>query len=290
MEPTSLPLVAITGADGQVGQALLGRLAGARLVTAALTRNESAVPADHHVIGSLDSDAAQELLRRADVIVHLAGTLRPVGDNSYWAANVETTEAVARAARLGRAGRLLLVSFVGASETSSNPYLRTKRIAERLLGETGREAVVFRCSHIVGTTEAPGPTATALQAVGGGAVTVFGDGRQRVAPVFRGDVAATLHAAVAGGSAGVYDLVGPDTMTMDDLVRLVNGPDVRIRHLPAWAARLLGRLLPSLPPALVDVLLRDATGDSSAAQAAFGISLTHLAAVWGARAPRAGAA
>ncbi|MDP8923712.1 MAG: NAD-dependent epimerase/dehydratase family protein [Chloroflexota bacterium] len=281
MEDRPLPTVAITGAGGQVGRALLERLQGARVAPVAITRTAARLPVEEHVVGSLYSAPAQAALGRADYIVHLAGTLRPIGNNSYRAANLETAEAVARAVRGGRARRLLMLSFVGAAVDSPDEYLRTKALAERVLVATGKEVVVFRCGHIIGSPDAPGPTAAAFLAGGGNAVLVFGSGRQLVARVYLGDVATALVAALRRGPPGVYDLVGPDRMTMDELERLVNGErDIRIRHLPSWLARSLGRLVPSLPSALVDVMLRDSLGDGSAARAAFGICPTSLKTIW----------
>lgn len=220
-------------------------------------------------------------IREAAYVVHLAGTLRPVGTNSYHAANVETAQAVARAVKDASAKRVLFLSYVGASEGARNPYLHTKALAERMLAETGKDLVVFRCTHIIGSPAAPGPTALAMLARLGRGVTVLGSGRQAVAPVYLGDVVFALEAALGDGPPGTYELAGPGRMSMDDLVRLLNrNPEVAIRHLPGWAARVLGVLLPTMPRPLVEVMVRDSVGDPSRAVAAFGLQLTSLRTIW----------
>ena len=73
--------VAITGASGQVGTMLQERIAGRANRALPLNRGDDWAPA----------------MRSAEIVLHLAGTLQPKGRNTYEAANVETTRAVARA-------------------------------------------------------------------------------------------------------------------------------------------------------------------------------------------------
>ncbi len=272
--------IAVTGANGAVGRALLESLAATRMRTVALTRQAHRLPAARQVVGPLNSPEAFAALRESDYVVHLAGALRPMGTNSYHAANVQTTEAVARALRGSAVKRVVFLSSVGARGDAENAYLRSKAMAERLLAGTGRELVVFRCTHIIGPPEAPGPLALELIAEGK-PPTVLGGGGQVVAPVYVGDVVAALEAAMAGGPPGVYDLAGPEQMSLDDLVRLLHrNPKIRIRHIPAPVARMLGRFLSSLPGPLVEVMVHDSLGDATRAIVAFGLKLTSLREVW----------
>jgi nucleoside-diphosphate-sugar epimerase len=170
---------------------------------------------------------------------------------------------------------------VGASEDSKNQYLRTKAQAERVLTATNKEAVIFRCTHIVGTPESPGPYALSLIAKPGKKAGVLGTGRKIVAPVYLGDVVTALVLAMTKGSPGVYELAGPEQMSVDQLVCIVNrNPEVPISHLPNPIARILGALLPMLPSPFVDVILKDSIGDSSRAKSTFGLNLTSLRSIW----------
>jgi len=61
----------------------------------------------------------------------------------------------------------------------------------------------------------------------------LGNGKQRVAPVYLGDIVAAIESAIMSGQAGTFDLQGPEEMSFDDLVRLLNGTaDVSITHIP----------------------------------------------------------
>jgi hypothetical protein len=88
-------------------------------------------------------------------------------------------------------------------------------------------------------------------------------------------------AAIEGGAPDIYDLTGPEEMTANDLVRLVNrNPRIPIAHTPVWLARTLSLFVPGLSRTFVDVMVRDSTGDPSQAIAEFGLKLTSLHTLW----------
>jgi uncharacterized protein YbjT (DUF2867 family) len=267
--------VAVTGATGQVGTLLCERLTERGLRVIPLGRGD-------------DWRAA---IAGADAVVHLAGTLQPRRGESYEEANVETAETVADAAASASCGRIVFLSYVGASLRSPNAYLRAKATAEQLLQGSGVPTTIFRCIHIYGSPEKPGPTADAFLSAGGKAVTVPGTGRQRIQPLYVGDVVAAVAGALAADDApsGSFDLGGPEELSMDDFVRALNrGDEVKIRHLPAPVARLAARVSPSLTPALMDLMLADNVAATPVAQAAehFGFTPHRLAEVWPPTQPR----
>jgi nucleoside-diphosphate-sugar epimerase len=120
-----------------------------------------------------------------------------------------------------------------------------------------------------------------LQADGGNTVNLLGNGRQQVTPIYVKDVAAFLEAALTRGNPGVYPLAGPESMSMNELARLVNPAGCRLRHLPAFVARLLSYVVPSLPRPLVDVLVDDCQSDPARAQSEFGHEPRALTEIWG---------
>jgi nucleoside-diphosphate-sugar epimerase len=270
----------VTGANGQIGRSTLVALAKSGVKPTALVRGRESL-ADCATVGDwLASDVALAAIREADTVVHLAGTLNPP-DGNYENANIAPTERLAQALDPGRTRRLIFLSYVGASEKSRNRYLETKARAERLLRETQIPLTVFRCTHIIGSSEAPGPTASTMLLDGKSSVTVLGSGKQRVVPVFVGDVVAAILAALASDYSGTFDLQGPEEMTIDDLVRLLNRSDrVRISHVPGPIARLLRFLGPRLPSALIDAMLNDCRSENPTAQSTFNLSLTSLHRVW----------
>lgn len=100
--------------------------------------------------------------RDAVAVAHLAGTLRPKRPDTYEDANLRTVERTVAALEGSSVERIVFLSYVGAVRSSPNAYLRAKAKAEELLHRSGRDVVVFRCTHVVGPPEEPGPTASAL--------------------------------------------------------------------------------------------------------------------------------
>jgi uncharacterized protein YbjT (DUF2867 family) len=259
--------VTITGASGQVGRALQARLA--------------AMPNEVRPLGHGDDLAAA--FHGAATVVHLAGTLQPKKPNTYRAANLDTVATTVAALRGSGVERVVYLSFITADRAARNEYLRYKAEAEQLLDGSGTPVTIFRCDHIYGPPAEPGPTAGAFLAHDG-KVRVLGAGRQRLAPLFRGDVIeAIVHAGLdPAAPTGTFELAGPETMTTADFVRALNGDAVHVATTPAPLARLLAHVVPELTPALVDVLLHDAVphSDSRTTAEAFGITLHRVGEVW----------
>jgi uncharacterized protein YbjT (DUF2867 family) len=260
--------VAITGASGQVGTALQRRLA--------------AFPNQVRPLGRGDDLA--RAFADAEVVVHLAGTLQPREPNSYTAANLGSVQATVAALAGSRVQRVVFLSFATADLRSPNPYLRAKAAAETALRDSGIPATILRCHHIYGPPEEPGPMARSFLTGNGRSVTILGRGRQRLAPVYRDDVVeAIVHAALdPAAPVGTFELAGPQTITAVQFAHQLNPGPVRVRSLPAALARLLGRVVPSLPAALVEVMLSDLvpSAEAAATPGRFGIQLRRIEDVW----------
>jgi uncharacterized protein YbjT (DUF2867 family) len=259
--------VAVTAASGQVGSSLQQRLGQLSNEVRPLRR----------------SDDLAAAFGDADAVVHLAGTLQPHKPNTYRAANLDTALATAAALAGSRAQRVVFLSFLTARLDASNSYLRYKAEAEEALRSSGIPAVIFRCDHIYGPPSEPGPTASAFVAKSG-KVTLLGNGTQQLAPLYPDDVVGVILDAALDPRTptGTFEFAGPDAMTAEAFARPVNFEPMRIRRTPAVLARLLGRVMPTLTPELVDVMLADRvpSEDVTATGRLFGVELHRAADVW----------
>ena len=135
----------------------------------------------------------------------------------------------------------------------TNPHLAAKAEVERMVTASGLEHAILRCAHVLG------PGSRLLELLAGEAsvpVPVPGDGRQRVAPVWVGDVAAAIAAADdAVELSATWSLAGPDEVAFDDLVDAVHGVPVAKRHLDGGAAPA------GLTPTQLEVLAADSLAD-----------------------------
>ncbi|MBI4418771.1 MAG: NAD(P)H-binding protein [Ignavibacteriales bacterium] len=279
--------IVITGSNGQVGRTVLQRLLDSNAELTTLVRHAAPLRSGKTLVCGLDDPRARRSLEAADVVIHLAGSLRPKVSDTYYGSNVATAAAVAAAARGSNVKRIITLSYVNANEASSNEYLRTKAQAERVLQETRIPTVIIRSTHIIGPPEDPGPTALALLSQDGEPVKILGNGSNIVAPVFRDDVAEVLVRAVENGRPGVYEVCGPERMTINELAFLLNkNPNVPVRHLPIRLAMFLSRVIPGLTRPLVEVMTEPCVGDSVAAAREWGVTLHALGPIWNSSIPR----
>lgn len=158
------PLVALTGATGFVGRALLADLRANGYRVRALLRRpaDEARDADSAVIGDLARPVNMaRALEGVDVVVHSAAIAHAMSgrpEDDYRAVNTEATVALAQAARRAGAKRFVFLSSVRAQTGPSadgvvdesrpavptDPYGRSKLAAEQGLAEAGIDWVALR--------------------------------------------------------------------------------------------------------------------------------------------------
>jgi NADH dehydrogenase len=147
--------------------------------------------------------------------------------------------------------RFVYVSGVGAAKDADKHWFRYKWEAETYLQQSRLEWVIVRPTWVYG------PEDVSLNRFLGLArrlpfVPMFGDGKQAMQPVFIDDVARVLaDAALRPEAAGqLFELGGPDVMSMDDVVRTaleVQGRKRAILHQPVFAGKAMGTVLGALP-------------------------------------------
>jgi nucleoside-diphosphate-sugar epimerase len=225
--------LAVTGANGFVGQAILTLAAQERVEIVGVVRSEKGAAAVTRlgarsaVVTRLEADPLVKAFAGAQAVVHLAMIGREHEGQTYEAVNVEGTGAVVDAARRAGVRRVVLfsglgVAHYGMTRRCTNPYFLSKLAAEVELFRSDREAVVFRPSYIVGP--AHGFVKSLLADMAKGEVVRVGDGRYRMQPVAVADAAAAVLASAANPPPGsvppprVVDLVGPGPVSFQDFV------------------------------------------------------------------------
>ncbi|MBU2340470.1 MAG: NAD(P)H-binding protein, partial [Alphaproteobacteria bacterium] len=144
--------IAVTGATGFVGQALLDAAARARVPLRALTRR----PQDKRdgvewVQGGLsDRDALNELVAGARALIHVAGLTNTPDPRQFEQANVAGTSALLDAARHAGAGRFIFVSSLSAREPALSAYGASKAHAEEHVTASGVDWTVVRPPAVYG--------------------------------------------------------------------------------------------------------------------------------------------
>jgi len=147
-----MTLVAITGATGFVGQALIERALAEGIEVRALTRSEQgARKGITWIRGDLaDTRALARLMKGAEAVIHVAGVINAPDPAGFEAGNVAGTLTVIEAARKAGVPRFVFVSSLSAREPRLSAYGASKAKAERLVKASGLDWTIVRPPAIYG--------------------------------------------------------------------------------------------------------------------------------------------
>lgn len=144
--------IAITGATGFVGQALLDAAARARVSLRALTRSpQEPREGVEWILGGLsDQGALNELTRGATTVIHVAGLTTTSDPRQFEQANVAGTLTLLDAAREAGVGRFVFVSSLSAREPALSAYGASKARAEEHVTSSGLDWTIVRPPGVYG--------------------------------------------------------------------------------------------------------------------------------------------
>jgi uncharacterized protein YbjT (DUF2867 family) len=144
--------LAVTGATGFVGRALLEEAAKQGVEVRALARREQPpakgvewVPGDLH-----DRKALMKLVRNAEAVIHVAGVINAPDPTGFHLGNVEGTLALIEAAVASGVPRFVFVSSLAAREPQLSKYGHSKLHAEKLVAASGLDWTIVRPPAIYG--------------------------------------------------------------------------------------------------------------------------------------------
>ncbi|MCW1402415.1 NAD(P)-dependent oxidoreductase [Novosphingobium sp. MW5] len=144
--------IAVTGATGFVGQALLDRAAQVNQPVRALARQlQDPREGVEWLKGELaDAQALDRLMRGAEAVIHVAGAVSAPDADGFEAANVTGTLNVIEAAKRAGVPRLVFVSSLSAREPQLSLYGASKARAEKLVMASGLDWTIVRPPAIYG--------------------------------------------------------------------------------------------------------------------------------------------
>ena len=195
-------------------------------------------------------DSVMRAAEGSEAVVNLVGILHEGGKQTFEAVQARGAGDVAKAAAEAGA-KLVHVSAIGADPRSPSQYARSKAAGEKAALSAVPAAVIMRPSIVFGP-EDDFFNRFAAMARWLPALPLIGDGATRFQPVFVGDVAAAIVAAVEGRArpSTTYELGGPEVKTFRELLQLMLREIGRKRlfmPLPFALARLHAFFLEFLP-------------------------------------------
>ncbi|MBB4038822.1 NADH dehydrogenase [Microvirga flocculans] len=184
---------------------------------------------------------------RADHVINLVGILQETGRQRFDTLQAKAPAMIARLAT--KAVSFTHVSAIGANADSESVYARTKAEGEAALLEARPDAVILRPSLMFGPGDSSFNRFASLARML--PVLPLPGADTRFQPVYAGDVAAAIVAAVDGKvpTGRTYELGGPEIRTMRQMMEFVFTVTERKRTivpLPAKAARAMGSVLGGL--------------------------------------------
>ena len=243
----------VTGAFGYTGRHIARQLLDSGRTALTLTgRNPADVAAIDPFAGQVAAmpfnfdhpDLLAESLRGADTLYNTYWVRFAAGDVTFDRA-VAHTRILLSAAKTAGVRRLVQISITNPDAHSPLPYFRGKGLVEQAVRESGLSYAIIRPALVFGAGDILlNNLAWLLRRFP--AFAVAGDGQYRAQPVYVGDLAALSLAAGPGTDNVVWDAVGPETYTFDELVQLIAGGlgrQARIVHIPPTLLLLLSRLL-----------------------------------------------
>ncbi len=210
-------------------------------------------------------DLVAAAVRDAQIVVNLVGVLAESGAQTFNAVQAEGAAAIARAAA-AQGARLVHVSAIGADENSESGYARSKAAGEKAVFAAVPSATIFRPSVVFGPddqfTNRFAALARALPVL-----PLIGGGETKLQPVFVGDAAVAIADAVEGKarSASVYELGGPEELTMRQVLR-IRAEDDRAQAAACAAVVRSGEAAGDGPAVCAGTIEADARSGRAAAQ------------------------
>jgi uncharacterized protein YbjT (DUF2867 family) len=253
--------VVVLGGGGFVGRHLVARLCAAGIPVVVPTRRREAVKhlillptVDVVEMDVRDAGALARLLKGATAVVNLVGILNESGPVTFARAHVELAAQVIAACKAAGVRRLVHMSALHADSAGPSRYLRSKGDAEALVKASGLDWTIFRPGVIFGREDAFLNLFAKLARVL--PVVALASPQARFQPVYVGDVAECMARALADDATcgQSYDLCGPVTYTLRELVRYVGEVSGSLRPivpLGPGLSRLQATLLEFLPGRLM---------------------------------------
>jgi uncharacterized protein YbjT (DUF2867 family) len=234
-------LVTVFGGSGFVGRHIVRALArrGFR-IRVAVRRPDlaghlqplGAVGQIHAVQANLRyPDSVRQAVAGSEIVINCVGILYETGRQKFDSVQARGAATVARAAAEAGA-RLIHLSAIGADAESKSLYARTKAAGEAAVLQEVPDAVILRPSIVFGP-EDDFFNRFAGMAQMSPVLPLVGGGETKFQPVFVGDVAQAVMAAVDGRAkpGAVYELGGPAVKSFRDLLEFVLATTQRKRLL-----------------------------------------------------------
>jgi len=252
--------IAVIGGTGFIGRAIVERLAqkGAQIILLARNGERAKRLKPFGVVGQIsvvagnacDEDVLARVITQADIVINLVGILAPSGAQTFETTQAKLPDMIGRLAAEAGVQKIVHLSAIGADVKSQSQYARTKAEGERNLLRRFPDAVILRPSIVFGAGDGFF-TRFGQMAMVSPALPLIGGGRNKMQPVYVGDVAdAVLKVLNDDKIKGeLFELGGPAVYSFKELMAFTLAATQRKRALVSIPFAVM-----SLPAAMASIL------------------------------------
>lgn len=248
-------LVTIFGGSGFLGREVAQQMAGRgwRVRIAVRRPNEALFTRTYGAVGQVvpvlcnirDEASVRAAMSEADAVVNCVNILSRQGKSNFDTVFEEGARHIARISAEMKIPQVVHVSGIGVDAGSTSKYIAAKARGEAAVLEHRPDAVVLRPSVMFGTGDTFYNRLAGLSRLGP-VMPIIG-ACARLQPVHVEDVATAAVIAAEGRAApGIYELGGPDVLTMREIAGQVLAAVHRRRlvvNVPFWLAGMGAGLL-----------------------------------------------
>lgn len=245
-------LVTIYGGSGFLGRQIARLMAanGWRVRVAVRRPDEALFVRTYGAVGQVqpvpcnirDDLSVRAAMAGADAVINCVGILVREGKNRFDAVQTEGAARIARIAAETSIEKFVHISAIGANPDSNSTYAASKGKGEEEVLRHRPDAMVLRPSVMFGNGDGSYTRFAGL--AGFGPLMAIAGGKTKMQPVFVEDVAtAAVMGAEGKAEGGIYELGGPDVLTVREIV----GQVLQVIHkrrgvinLPFWMAGIVG--------------------------------------------------
>lgn len=256
--------VFVTGGSGFVGGEIVRQLHQAGYSARKLIREKSAAltienqddrKTEFHIGNILDANSLQGALAGIDAVIHLVGIISECGESTFENVHVRGTQNVLTAAQEQNVERFVHMSALGTRPCAISRYHKTKWDAEEIIRSSRLDYTIFRPSLIFGPQDHFVNLFARIIRFSP-IVPIFGRRDAKFQPVAIQCVAAAFVHSLSKPKSirQIYDLAGPDTFTMSEIINQILAVMQRKRlklRVPGPIARVQARLFEFLFPNLL---------------------------------------
>ncbi|CAK0779431.1 NADH dehydrogenase (ubiquinone) 1 alpha subcomplex subunit 9 [Azospirillaceae bacterium] len=275
--------VTVFGGSGFIGRHLVRRLAktGVQIRIASRRPSQAAFLKTCGNVGQIVpiavditcEDSVAAAVRGSDVVINLSGILVESRKWSFETVHADAPARIARHATKIGARRFIHMSSLGANSASSSTYARSKAAGDVNVLAAYPGVTIMRPGLVYGPEDTFFNQYAKVAQIAP-ALPLFGGGKTRFQPIYVGDVAEAVMAALADPNTQgrTYELGGPRVYTFKELIVLLMKEIHASRpliSLPWIVGAIIGGVMEKLPNAflsrdLVELLKSDVVVNDSA--------------------------